>query len=64
MAMKIEVFVEIVHETPNALLVDAGLGELVWIPKSVLLDLDPAVTQGWKGELEIPEWLAAEKGLV
>ena len=49
------------EDNMGAILVDAGGDEDVWIPKS-LLDDWPEV--GESGEIEIPEWLAIEEGLV
>lgn len=43
-------------ETKAAKLFDLG-GDMVWIPKSQLVDQD-------NHSFEIPEWLAIEKGLV
>ena len=61
----IEVAVEIKRETAKALLVDDSSGE-VWIPKSQIGN-DPDDYEDMIGEtvtLEIPEWLAEEKGFI
>ena len=55
------------HGNQGAILVDVGYygdshhREEVWIPKSLIEDW-PEV--GESGEIEIPEWLAIEEGLV
>lgn len=54
---------EVRRETDKAILCVID-DEKVWIPKSQIGE-DSAVTElGDSGELEIPEWLAIEKGLV
>jgi hypothetical protein len=57
-------YVEAVHETDAAALYDFGTGEDIWIPKSQILDegdYDSGEDEQW---IEIPEWLAYEKGLL
>jgi hypothetical protein len=50
-------FDEIIKETPDAWLLDMG-DEKVWFPKSQCeLDEDEQI-------IDVPEWLAIEKGLV
>jgi hypothetical protein len=51
----ITIEIELKHETDRAYLVDND-GEDVWVPKSQC-EYD-------NGELQIPEWLAKDKGLV
>lgn len=52
-------------EGPNAWLVEHGLGADEWIPKSQIEDYsEPTFASGDTLEIEIPEWLALEKGLV
>lgn len=49
------------HETARAILLDTG-DEEVWIPKSQVLgqeEIEDGIT-----ELQIPEWLAMDKGLI
>lgn len=46
------------HETERAYLVDAGTGDPVWLPKS-MVEHDES-----DGVFVMPEWLAIEKGLV
>lgn len=53
-----EVHVEIKRETGRAILVDAGLEDEIWLPKSQI-EIDDE-----KGTVSIPEWLAKEKGLL
>ena len=57
----VEVTVDIIHETDAALLV-SDAGEEVWIPKSQITEEIPM--SGNTSQLEIPEWLALEKGLI
>jgi hypothetical protein len=61
----VEISVEVVATTPNAVLVNDGDNE-VWIPNSQIHDdseifVGSAYVKGW---LRIPEWLATKKGLV
>lgn len=59
-----ELAVEFVRETENAILVKDGNNE-VWIPKSqVTYDEDLELKRGLALEIELPEWLAEEKGLI
>jgi hypothetical protein len=44
------------HETERAYLLENLKGEKVWVPKSQC--------EFERGELQIPEWLAEEKGLI
>lgn len=52
--------------TDKAILVDCDeLEEYVWIPKSEILDPEPEdLSVGDQEEIEIPKWLAIEKGLI
>ncbi len=59
-SMTVELELEVVHETADAILVFDG-DDQIWIPKS-LLDEWPEV--GETKTIEIPEWFAEEKGLV
>jgi len=58
----IEIAVEVRARTDKALLVDAGDGKPVWVPRSQISD--------YVGDSESPEtifiseWLATEKGLI
>lgn len=54
--------VEVVTERAVGLRVD-GEQELVWIPKSQILNGDDEPAVGSWEEYEIPGWLAREKGL-
>ena len=57
----IEITLEVHHETDEAYLVSDG-GEREWIPKSqvkVLAEIDVDYV-----EVEMPEWLAKEKGFI
>ena len=62
----IELRVVYVHATDSAILVDAGLEENVWLPKSqVECDtLFDDMEEGSPYDIEIPEWLAEEKELI
>jgi len=52
-------------ETNMAWMVDAGLDKHIWIPKSQILDYsEEEYTSGDCIEIELPEWLATEKGLI
>lgn len=48
---------ELRHETDAAYLVDAGLEEPVWLPKSQTTHEDDTT-------FLVPEWLAQEKGII
>lgn len=48
--------VEILHETDKAILVETDFGEEVWLPLSQI--------NLCGDEVEIPEWLAEDKGLI
>lgn len=53
-----------IHETPHAYLL-AFDGDKVWIPKSQILNFEEEINKYGEQffEVEIPEWLALEKGL-
>ncbi len=52
-------------ETDLAWRVDFGGDESKWIPKSQILDYsEPKYKSGDEIEIELPEWLALEKGLI
>jgi hypothetical protein len=57
----IDITVEILHETENALLVVSGEVE-AWIPKSQIEDMTN-LSNGLF-EIVIPEWIAEDKNLV
>ena len=59
----IEVDVKIIHKTENAILVTDDEVKEVWLPKSQVTthqnyDIGDTLT------IEIPEWVAEEKGLI
>lgn len=58
-------FDEIEATTDDAILIAIDL-EKVWIPRSQILDEedDDFPVGGGSGWLEIPEWIALEKGLI
>jgi hypothetical protein len=57
----IEIAVEVVAETPKALLVTDG-DKQVWIPRSQIHDY--CEEKGKVTSIFITEWLATEKGLI
>jgi hypothetical protein len=60
----VDVDVEIEKQTANAILVTDGY-QKVWLPKSQIHNPDPAeLIIGESYVLDIPEWLAIERGLV
>ncbi len=65
MSGQVWIAVEIKHETPDALLVDHGMGEDTWVPKSQVLDYSEETYRiGDNIEIELPEWLALKKGML
>lgn len=56
-----DVTVSLLHETPNAWLVDGGEGEKSWIPKS-FGEMDKNTDGTWN--LTAPEWLLKERKLI
>lgn len=58
----VEVSVVIKRETEKAYLVNHGVSEEVWIPKSQIDDYTEE--NGAITSVFIPEWLAEEKGMV
>ena len=62
--LQVDVDVEIKKQTANAMLVTDGY-QKVWLPKSQIHSPDPAeLIMGESYTLDIPEWLAIERGLV
>lgn len=57
MAGRIDISAELVHETDGAFLLDAGMEETVWVPKSQVED-------NCDGTFNMPMWLAKAKGLI
>ena len=57
----VEVDVVVLAETELAFLVSDGIVE-EWVPKSQIED--DGLYIGYEGTIEIPEWLAVDKGLV
>jgi hypothetical protein len=58
----IGVFGTIIAETDNAILLFDGIEE-VWLPLSQI-EYNPSAKEGTDTTVEIPEWLAYEKGLI
>lgn len=64
----VEIFCEIIRETPNALLINEG-DEQCWIPKSQIIDMERTIRNTHRGQhdtatITIPEWMAKAKGLI
>lgn len=53
----IESGIEILHETPKAIMIENFNEENIWIPKSKIKICNDGLT------MQIPEWLAIEKEL-
>jgi hypothetical protein len=54
----IDIACVLLRQTERAYCIDAGIGEDVWVPKSLC---------EWDSEVEtmaMPEWLAMERGLI
>lgn len=49
---------DICNETDLAYCIDTG-DDSIWIPKEYVLSIDDIA-----GEIEIPEWIALDKGLI
>lgn len=64
----VEISVVVKHVTAKAILVNFGVKEEVWIPKSQVDDFcddTPATEPGYATtSIFIPEWLAKEKGMI
>lgn len=59
----IDITVQKLHETDNAVLVTDSIPEKgVWLSKS-LIEIEASATGGLY-EVTLPEWLALEKGLI
>jgi hypothetical protein len=63
---EVELRVEYVHSTDDAILIDAGLEENVWLPKSQVdcIEFFEDMEAGKTYSIFIPEWLATEKELI
>ena len=57
----VDIFVDIIRETEKALLVTDGVIE-TWLPKSQIEIIETYKDNG--ADIELPEWLAIDKGLV
>ena len=57
----VELFIQVIHETDDALLVDDGT-KRVWLPTSQIYSIEEE-REGY-ATIEIPEWLAEKKGLI
>ncbi len=63
MSEPVEISCQIVRETQSAYLIDAGLKEDVWIPRSQVSEITEPDKKGLV-EVSMPEWLAKEKDLI
>lgn len=61
---QIWIAVTVKTETIKALLVEHGMGPDVWVPKSQILDYSDDYRVGDTIEIELPQWLASEKGMI
>jgi hypothetical protein len=62
---RVEIEVEYVHQTENALRVSDGTNDSIWLPKSQIeYDEDIELTKGKMISVTMPDWLAEEKELV
>lgn len=52
------------HETNSAFLVETGVGMKAWVPKSRVEVERRSGSLGECDNMQIPEWMAIEKGLV
>lgn len=59
----VEIDVTIIATTPDALLVDDSDVQ-VWLPRSQILNYDSDWSIDDIVKIEIPEWLATDRGLV
>jgi len=55
--------VTLLHETDSAILVENDCGEEIWLPKSQIDFNDEGAEAGALIEIDVPRWLAEEKGL-
>lgn len=60
---RIELTVEFIRQTDAAILVNEGTME-VWLPKSQVTYDEDKLQKSKTFEIELPEWLAEEKGLI
>ena len=61
----VELDVEVLWKTEMAIKIEEGEVNDVWIPLSQIKDVDPDELEvGQSRTIEIPEWLAEEKGLI
>lgn len=61
---EIELYVTVKHQTDDAIKVDNLDGDEEWIPKSLISDHDVDFFQVEQGTIFVPEWLAADKGMI
>lgn len=64
MAGQVWITVTVKRESEKALLVEHGAGPDAWVPKSQILDYSDDYRPGDTIEIELPEWLALEKGMI
>jgi len=59
-----EIDCEFEHDTDAAFLLDVGLDESVWVPKSVCNNLNNLDANNYSGVMEIKEWWALKNELI
>lgn len=59
----VEISCRIVHETTSAYLIDGGIDENVWIPKSQVTEVADPDSKGLV-KMTMSEWIAGEKNLI
>ena len=60
----VRLYCESIDENELCVVCDFGDGKEVFIPKSQITDDSEVWESGQEGELEIPEWLAMDRGLI
>ncbi len=60
---KLEYTLEVITSTEKAVLVDNGTEDGAWIPLSQIEIIEGEIEKGEEIVIEIPIWLAIEKGL-
>lgn len=63
MDREVEIAVVVKRETEKAILVNFGVRDEVWVPKSQISDWSED-GDGSTSSIFIPEWLAKEKGMI
>lgn len=58
----VDISIVLVHQTEKAVLVDAGLDEPVWLPRSIIEIEQDSNGKTWT--ITLPEYIAKQKGLI